>query len=136
MKAAKVETPRALGAVNADDLSLMLARHPLAALGYDFDVPLLDGDHVTDDTGTGFVHTAPGHGADDYIIWMSSGAELKERGIDPTIPFTVDADGVLTKDARASGTPSPHRKGRQGRRQRRGDQGAQRSRQRSSRADG
>ena len=62
-------------------------------------MPLLDGDHVTDDTGTGFVHTAPGHGADDYIIWMASGAKLKERGIDTTIPFTVDADGVLTKDA-------------------------------------
>ncbi len=62
-------------------------------------MPLLDGDHVTDDTGTGFVHTAPGHGADDYIIWMSSAAKLKERGIDTTIPFTVDADGVLTKDA-------------------------------------
>ncbi len=39
------------------------------SLGYDFHVPLLDGDHVTDDTGTGFVHTAPGHGADDYNIW-------------------------------------------------------------------
>ena len=71
----------------------------LRELGYDFDVPLLDGDHVTDDTGTGFVHTAPGHGADDYNIWMSSAAKLKERGIDTTIPFTVDADGVLTKDA-------------------------------------
>jgi isoleucyl-tRNA synthetase len=34
--------------------------------GYGFDVPLLAGDHVTDDAGTGFVHTAPGHGADDY----------------------------------------------------------------------
>ena len=77
----------------------LVAAHPLAALGYDFDVPLLDGDHVTDDTGTGFVHTAPGHGADDYVIWMSSAAKLKERGIDTTIPFTVDADGVFTKDA-------------------------------------
>ena len=38
--------------------------------GYDFPVPLLDGDHVTDDAGTGFVHTAPSHGADDYNIWM------------------------------------------------------------------
>ena len=71
----------------------------LAALGYGFDVPLLDGDHVTDDTGTGFVHTAPGHGADDYQIWMANTAALKARGIDTTIPFTVDADGVMTKDA-------------------------------------
>ena len=39
--------------------------------GYAFDVPLLDGDHVTDDTGTGFVHTAPGHGREDFDIWMA-----------------------------------------------------------------
>jgi len=34
--------------------------------GYDFSVPLLAGDHVTDDAGTGFVHTAPGHGREDF----------------------------------------------------------------------
>ena len=73
--------------------------HPLASLGYDFDVPLLEGDHVTDDTGTGFVHTAPGHGADDYNIWIANQKALRKRGIDTTIPFTVDADGVMTKDA-------------------------------------
>src|SRR5690606_8429746 len=43
--------------------------HPLREGGYDFPVPLLDGDHVTEETGTGFVHTAPGHGADDFEIW-------------------------------------------------------------------
>ena len=63
-----------------------------AALGYDFDVPLLDGDHVTDDTGTGFVHTAPGHGADDYIIWMASGSQAERarhrhrRSPSPSMP--------------------------------------------------
>src|SRR5262249_48027130 len=36
--------------------------HPLVGRGYEFTVPLLDGEHVTDDAGTGFVHTAPGHG--------------------------------------------------------------------------
>ena len=40
--------------------------------GYDFNVPLLDGDHVTDDTGTGFVHTAPGHGREDFDIWTAN----------------------------------------------------------------
>jgi isoleucyl-tRNA synthetase len=33
---------------------------------WDYDVPMIDGDHVTDEAGTGFVHTAPSHGADDY----------------------------------------------------------------------
>src|SRR5690606_41788313 len=43
----------------SDDLAAMVLHHPLRDLGYDFDVPLLDGEHVTDDAGTGFVHTAP-----------------------------------------------------------------------------
>jgi isoleucyl-tRNA synthetase len=99
MKSAKVETYERLGSVSAADLGAARSKHPLASLGYTFDVPLLDGDHVTDDTGTGFVHTAPGHGADDYIIWIANQKKLHDRGIDTTIPFTVDADGVLTKEA-------------------------------------
>ena len=99
MKSAKVDAYERLGDVKADDLKGIVSKHPLAALGYDFDVPLLDGDHVTDDTGTGFVHTAPGHGADDYIIWIANQKALRDRGIDTAIPFTVDADGVLTKEA-------------------------------------
>ena len=99
MKTAKVEAYERRSDVKADAMKGAVASHPLAALGYDFDVPLLDGDHVTDDTGTGFVHTAPGHGADDYIIWIANQKALRDRGIDTTIPFTVDADGVLTKEA-------------------------------------
>ena len=60
---------------------------------YGFGVPLLAGDHVTDDAGTGFVHTAPGHGADDYKIWMAYGLGQDK------IPFTVDEDGRFTKEA-------------------------------------
>ena len=99
MKSAKVEAFRRIRLVDAREVSSIVAAHPLRGKGYDFDVPLLDGEHVTEDAGTGFVHTAPGHGADDYLIWMASTAKLKELGIDTTIPFTVDADGVLTKDA-------------------------------------
>ena len=96
MKAAKAESFQRLG--DADPKG-MVCGHPLAHLGYGFGVPLLDGDHVTDDAGTGFVHTAPGHGADDYNIWIASEAYLKEKGISHAIPFTVDADGFYTKDA-------------------------------------
>ncbi len=98
-KAAKVEAYERVRAVEAAELKGLTAAHPLAALGYGFDVPLLDGDHVTDDTGTGFVHTAPSHGRDDFDIWMASNRLLRERGIDPRIPYTVDADGFLTADA-------------------------------------
>lgn len=99
MASAKVEAYERLEAVTSDELNCMVCAHPLRDLGYTFDVPLLDGEHVTDDTGTGFVHTAPGHGADDYIIWIANQKRLREAGIDTTIPFTVDADGVMTDAA-------------------------------------
>ncbi len=97
--AAKVSSAKRLLDVDLDWLARGVCAHPLASLGYDFDVPLLDGDHVTDDTGTGFVHTSPGHGADDYIIWTKNQKALRDRGIDTTVPFTVDADGVMTDAA-------------------------------------
>ncbi|MBV9994640.1 MAG: isoleucine--tRNA ligase [Caulobacteraceae bacterium] len=66
----------------------MVLGHPLAGLdnGYGFAVPMLAGDHVTDDAGTGFVHTAPGHGAEDYAVWLAHGHR--------EIPETVDEDGA------------------------------------------
>jgi isoleucyl-tRNA synthetase len=99
MKAGKVAAFERRFDVSPAMLAAVTAEHPLRTLGYDFDVPLLAGDHVTDDAGTGFVHTAPGHGADDFEIWTANARELQARGIDPAIPFTVDDDGFLTKDA-------------------------------------
>ncbi|WP_274426955.1 isoleucine--tRNA ligase [Chelativorans sp. YIM 93263] len=87
--------------VKSEDLRSIVCAHPLKGLGggYHFDVPLLPGEHVTDDAGTGFVHTAPGHGREDFDAWMDARAELEPRGIDTTIPFTVDDGGFFTKDA-------------------------------------
>jgi isoleucyl-tRNA synthetase len=82
--------------------SLMLTcAHPLKGTipGYDFEVPLLWGDHVTDDAGTGFVHTAPGHGREDFDIWMSFSRRLIERRINTAIPYTVDENGAFTAQA-------------------------------------
>jgi len=89
--------------------SLTLA-HPLRGLhaGYTFPVPMLPGDHVTDDAGTGFVHTAPGHGREDFEAWMDAGKHMRERGIDTAIPFTVDDAGFFTRDAPGFG---PDREG-------------------------
>jgi isoleucyl-tRNA synthetase len=98
-KAAKVEGFERLRDVCSDELKDLICAHPLAHLGYDFDVPLFDGDHVTDDTGAGFVHTAPGHGREDFDIWMANGRRLAESGIDSRIPYTVDEDGFYTKEA-------------------------------------
>lgn len=90
-----------LSDVLAQELAEITCAHPLAGLagGYSFDIPLLDGDHVTDDAGTGFVHTAPGHGADDYNIFTAKAQEIEARGISSDIPFCVDAAGYYTKDA-------------------------------------
>ncbi|MCP8884893.1 isoleucine--tRNA ligase [Devosia sp. XJ19-1] len=98
---AKVEASVRLQDVPSTVLSGIAAHHPLRGLadGYTFDVPLLDGEHVTDDAGTGFVHTAPGHGLDDFGIWMESTRLLQDRGIDPKIPYAVDDGGFYTKDA-------------------------------------
>jgi isoleucyl-tRNA synthetase len=69
-----------------DQLKGMVCAHPLKDKGYDFfKVPLLEGEHVTTDTGTGFVHTAPGHGLEDFEIGKIFGLE---------IPETVAEDGT------------------------------------------
>ncbi|MCO5087249.1 MAG: isoleucine--tRNA ligase [Methylobacteriaceae bacterium] len=101
LKAAKVEAWERVSNISAETMAGMECAHPLAGLdgGYDFRVPLLAGDHVTDDTGTGFVHTAPGHGREDFEIWMASGRMLAERKIDTRIPYTVDEDSFYTKEA-------------------------------------
>jgi isoleucyl-tRNA synthetase len=60
-------------------------RHPFL----ERDVKLMYGGHVTADTGTGLVHTAPGHGYDDFVIG-------REYGLAPFTP--VDSAGVFTAD--------------------------------------
>jgi isoleucyl-tRNA synthetase len=67
------------------DLPGTVTRHPLAGQGYDFDVPLLAGEFVTTEQGTGLVHIAPGHGADDYELGRRHGLEM---------PQTVAEDGT------------------------------------------
>jgi isoleucyl-tRNA synthetase len=66
-----------------------LRQHPDAGGYYSFPVPVLPGDFVTEDTGTGFVHIAPGHGQDDFELGTKYGIQ---------VPFTVDADGSYFAD--------------------------------------
>ncbi len=68
------------------ELEGMTYRHPL----FDKICPIIVGEHVTDTDGTGLVHTAPGHGEDDYRIGRT-------YGLDVFCP--VDDHGVMTKDA-------------------------------------
>ena len=94
-------TFRKIANVSRNAMASMVCSHPLKgyAGGYNFEVPLLTGDHVTDEAGTGFVHTAPSHGREDFEAWMDKASDLRSRGIDTDIPFTVAADGTFTDQA-------------------------------------
>jgi isoleucyl-tRNA synthetase len=100
-KQARVTAFEKVRAVPAEDLAQLAAAHPLKgyAGGYEFVVPLLAGDHVSDDAGTGFVHTAPGHGREDFDVWTANARELEGRGINSAIPYTVDENGAFTDHA-------------------------------------
>ncbi len=83
------EMVRRLGDVSAADLKGMVLSHPFRGVEggnseWDYDVPMLPGDHVTDDAGTGFVHTAPSHGDDDYQLGVKFGLPMT---------YNVEADG-------------------------------------------
>ena len=82
MSAAKIEDYKRIDDI---DPAGLVCHHPLHVQGYDFDVPVLAGDFVTDETGTGLVHIAPGHGQDDFELGLKHTLE---------VPFTVDEGGV------------------------------------------
>ncbi len=89
MKSARIEGFTRLRDVTADEMTGLLLAHPYRGIEggageWDFDVPLLPGDHVTDDAGTGFVHTAPSHGDDDYQMGVKFGLPMT---------YNVEADG-------------------------------------------
>ena len=84
--------------LDAADLAFIVCAHPLRGLAgpsvpeidrWDFDVPMIAADHVTDDAGTGFVHTAPSHGDDDYRIGLLHGLEMTDN---------VEIDGRFRQD--------------------------------------
>jgi isoleucyl-tRNA synthetase len=68
------------------ELGDVVLRHPFYGQGYDFEVRVYDADFVEMETGSGFVHIAPGHGADDWALGMKHGI---------AVPETVGGDGVF-----------------------------------------
>ena len=100
------------------DLAGTLCRHPLHDHGFPHAVPLLAGDFVTTEAGTGFVHIAPGHGEDDFILGRAHGLEVPEtvgddgtfnpwvphlagmhvyRAGDPVCALLIEAGGLLAR---------------------------------------
>ena len=102
LSAAKAKEFQRRGDVNPDNWIL---RHPLQSLSpfFQHPIPMLAGDHVTDDAGTGFVHTAPAHGEDDYAVWVDNAARRRDRQsvFSTDIRQIVDADGKYTDEVPA-----------------------------------
>ncbi|WP_028117993.1 isoleucine--tRNA ligase [Ferrimonas senticii] len=72
MERAGIEQFEVLGHCVGAELELMQFNHPF----YAFSVPVILGEHVTTDSGTGAVHTAPGHGQDDFVVGQKYGLEV------------------------------------------------------------
>ncbi len=81
-----IEASRRIASFSGQELLATVCAHPLRGQGYDFDVPVLAADFVTLDQGTGFVHIAPGHGSDDFVLGQARGLE---------VPQTVDGAGTF-----------------------------------------
>ncbi|MGH0001114.1 isoleucine--tRNA ligase [Pseudovibrio ascidiaceicola] len=82
---------------DVDVSTIEYCAHPLrgaegAGDYFDFNVPMLAGEHVTDDAGTGFVHTAPGHGQEDFQMFLDNREAFAKAGTEQ-VPMTVQPDG-------------------------------------------
>ena len=62
----RIATHHVVRTLKGTELAGPVCAHPLRGRGYDHDVPVLFGDFVTTEAGTGFVHIAPGHGEEDF----------------------------------------------------------------------
>ena len=72
------------------DMSGTYCEHPFKSIGYDFIVPALEADFVNLEQGTGIVHVAPGHGADDYNLGIENDIDVVQ---------TVEDDGKYNRNA-------------------------------------
>ncbi|AXY35743.1 isoleucine--tRNA ligase [Yersinia pseudotuberculosis] len=110
MKRAGITQWAVLGSCTGSDLELLRFTHPFMG----FDVPAILGDHVTLDAGTGAVHTAPGHGPDDFVIGQKYGLEVANpvgpngcylAGTYPTLDglFVFKANDVVVELLREKG---------------------------------
>ncbi|MEG2518656.1 MAG: isoleucine--tRNA ligase [Oscillospiraceae bacterium] len=91
-KAADIESFEILAELRGDEFEFMKAKHPL----FDRDSLVILGDHVTLEAGTGCVHTAPGHGMEDYQICQKYDYSGKAK-IGVVVP--VDDRGHMTAEA-------------------------------------
>jgi len=68
-----------IAAFNGAEVEGTICAHPLRGKGYEHDVPAHYADYVTDEDGTGFVHVAPSHGPDDFVLGQKYGLEITDN---------------------------------------------------------
>jgi isoleucyl-tRNA synthetase len=118
LKDAGISAHTVVAVLKGAELAGTVMAHPLRGRGYEQDTPLLTGDFVTTEAGTGFVHIAPGHGEDDFVLGRSHGLDIPEtvgddgtfnawvplfagvhvyKAADPVAAALADAGGLLAK---------------------------------------
>lgn len=78
-KQSKILAMKKIGTFSGKEVSGTLCAHPLRGQGYEHDVPAFHADYVTDEDGTGFVHVAPSHGPDDFVLGQQCGLEITDN---------------------------------------------------------
>ena len=89
IKDCKIQNFKNLKKFKGKDFKGTICKHPFFNIGYDLEIPMLEGRFVTTEQGTGIVHCAPSHGPDDFNLCLNNGIKAIE---------TVDGDGKYTEN--------------------------------------
>ena len=89
IKDCKIQNFENLKRFKGKDFKGTICKHPFFNIGYDLEIPMLEGRFVTTEQGTGIVHCAPSHGPDDFNLCLNNGIKAIE---------TVDGDGKYTEN--------------------------------------
>ncbi len=85
----EIKKYKIINSIKQNELKNFVCFHPLKKLGFEFDVKLFPSEHVTDETGSGFVHIAPNHGLEDFDV----GLKYELGNLE-----TVNSDGKYTSN--------------------------------------
>ena len=88
-KECEIKNYKEIKTFKGSELEGTICNHPFLRMNYNYDVPMLNGQFVNLDQGTGFVHCAPSHGADDFNLCLKNNI--------PSL-YTVDNAGLYTKE--------------------------------------
>ena len=110
LKRAGLAASQEIGRVKGAELEHLRVRHPF----YDRVVPVILGEHVTLESGTGAVHTAPGHGQEDFIVGKKYGLEVdnpvgQRRALPAGHADLRGREGVRGQQARGRGAARKRR---------------------------